>query len=123
MNSYSVNRFIASIPRRTIAKQAGCGPRALLRNRRNSGTNGPGRCFSTAESEQIPVIHPPTALQPPDVFSLDQRRSVSTSELDRYRDTRERIVILGSGWGGYSLSRSLDHKKYQVVLVGTITSN
>jgi NADH dehydrogenase len=47
----------------------------------------------------------------------EQKRHVSSAELDKYRDTRERIVILGSGWAGYTLSKEIDHKKYQVVIV------
>lgn len=38
-------------------------------------------------------------------------------ELDQRRDGRERVVILGSGWAGYSLGRDLDHRKYQKVIV------
>lgn len=34
---------------------------------------------------------------------------------------RERIVILGSGWAGYTLSRDLDARKYQVVVVSPRT--
>ncbi|KAF2005900.1 FAD/NAD(P)-binding domain-containing protein [Amniculicola lignicola CBS 123094] len=30
---------------------------------------------------------------------------------------RERVVILGSGWAGYTLARQLDSKKYQAVVV------
>lgn len=42
---------------------------------------------------------------------------MSLSELDRSRNGRERIVILGSGWAGYTLSRGLDHTKHQVIVV------
>ncbi|KAF2397265.1 pyridine nucleotide-disulfide oxidoreductase-like protein [Trichodelitschia bisporula] len=42
---------------------------------------------------------------------------LSTRELDATLNRRERVVILGSGWAGYSLSRTLDHRKYQVVIV------
>jgi NADH dehydrogenase FAD-containing subunit len=37
---------------------------------------------------------------------------VSNSKLGR-----ERVVILGSGWGGYTLARRLDSKKFQTVIV------
>lgn len=30
---------------------------------------------------------------------------------------RERVVVLGSGWAGYSLARQLDASKYQTVVV------
>ncbi|KAM3085343.1 hypothetical protein ACMFMG_002426 [Clarireedia jacksonii] len=44
-------------------------------------------------------------------------RSVSTHELDATRGDRERIVILGSGWSGFTLSRQLDPRKYQTVII------
>ncbi|CAK1367978.1 External alternative NAD(P)H-ubiquinone oxidoreductase B3, mitochondrial [Cercospora beticola] len=46
-----------------------------------------------------------------------QARHLSTQQLDEQRDGRERVVILGSGWGGFTLSRALDPRKYQIVLV------
>lgn len=30
---------------------------------------------------------------------------------------RQRVVILGSGWAGFTVARSLDHSKYQAVIV------
>ncbi|ELR03519.1 hypothetical protein VC83_03394 [Pseudogymnoascus destructans] len=45
------------------------------------------------------------------------RRSISTIELDRQKGDRERVVILGSGWAGFNLSRKLDKKKYQPVVI------
>ncbi|PSK55363.1 External alternative NAD(P)H-ubiquinone oxidoreductase B1, mitochondrial [Elsinoe australis] len=45
------------------------------------------------------------------------QRWMSIKQLDESRKGRERIVILGSGWAGYPLSRSLDHSKYQVIIV------
>ncbi|KIW73995.1 hypothetical protein PV04_02067 [Phialophora macrospora] len=36
-------------------------------------------------------------------------------------DPREKVVILGSGWAGYVLSRELDKKKYRVVVVSPRT--
>ncbi|OBT86268.1 hypothetical protein VE02_05574 [Pseudogymnoascus sp. 03VT05] len=45
------------------------------------------------------------------------RRSISTIELDRKKGDRERVVILGSGWAGFNLSRKLDKKKYQPVVI------
>jgi NADH dehydrogenase len=35
----------------------------------------------------------------------------------RHRADRERVVILGSGWAGYTLARQLNPKKYQAVVV------
>jgi len=37
--------------------------------------------------------------------------------LDSDRENRERVVILGSGWAGFTVARSLDTKKYQAVVV------
>jgi len=51
------------------------------------------------------------------VFDLPYSAESATSFIDEKRDGRERVVILGSGWAGYSLCRRLDHKKYQVVIV------
>ena len=31
--------------------------------------------------------------------------------------TRETVVILGTGWGGYSFLKNIDRKKYNVVVV------
>lgn len=38
-------------------------------------------------------------------------------QLDSQRQGRERVVILGSGWAGYGLSRDLDPRRYQIVVV------
>ncbi|KAF2222043.1 hypothetical protein BDZ85DRAFT_239083, partial [Elsinoe ampelina] len=46
-----------------------------------------------------------------------QQRYMSIQQLDNSRNGRERIVILGSGWAGYTLSRALNHTKYQVIVV------
>jgi len=48
---------------------------------------------------------------------LFDKAESTTTFIDEKRNGRERIVILGSGWAGYSLCRRLDHKKYQVVIV------
>ncbi|KAL2060585.1 hypothetical protein VTL71DRAFT_9226 [Oculimacula yallundae] len=45
------------------------------------------------------------------------RRGVSTQELDASKGDRERVVILGSGWSGFVLSRELDKKKFQTVVI------
>ncbi|KZF24722.1 FAD/NAD(P)-binding domain-containing protein [Xylona heveae TC161] len=51
------------------------------------------------------------------IVGYNQRRGVTTRDLDRRKGDRERVVILGSGWAGYTLSRELDPKKYQPVVV------
>ncbi len=50
-------------------------------------------------------------------FTGLQKRFVSLQTLDANQKGRERIVVLGSGWAGYSIARDLDQKKYQVVVV------
>ncbi|KAH8600981.1 pyridine nucleotide-disulfide oxidoreductase-domain-containing protein [Bisporella sp. PMI_857] len=45
------------------------------------------------------------------------RRNISTKELDAAKGGRERVVILGSGWAGFVLSRELDKKKFQPIIV------
>ncbi|KAI9658592.1 MAG: hypothetical protein M1821_002152 [Bathelium mastoideum] len=46
-----------------------------------------------------------------------QRRMISVGELDSRRDGRERVVVLGSGWAGYTVARKLDASKFQAVVV------
>ncbi|KAH0291488.1 FAD/NAD(P)-binding domain-containing protein, partial [Aureobasidium sp. EXF-3399] len=40
-----------------------------------------------------------------------------TRSIESSKGDRERVVVLGSGWAGYTLARDLDPKKYQVVVV------
>ncbi|KAI4732015.1 FAD/NAD(P)-binding domain-containing protein [Aureobasidium sp. EXF-10728] len=40
-----------------------------------------------------------------------------TRGIESSKGDRERVVVLGSGWAGYTLARDLDPKKYQVVIV------
>ena len=49
--------------------------------------------------------------------TIIQKRHITIQQLDAQKDNRERIVILGSGWAGYTLARDLNPKKYQIVLV------
>ncbi|KAF2195408.1 nucleotide-binding domain-containing protein [Zopfia rhizophila CBS 207.26] len=46
-----------------------------------------------------------------------QQRALTIKQLDYRRDDRERVVILGSGWAGYTIARQLNPKKYQAVVV------
>lgn len=46
-----------------------------------------------------------------------QRRSITIQDLDAQRNGRERVVVLGSGWAGYTLGRDLNPKKFQTVIV------
>jgi NADH dehydrogenase FAD-containing subunit len=45
--------------------------------------------------------------------TVQQLRKLTNSP----RSDRERVVILGSGWAGYTVARELDSKKYQAVVV------
>ncbi|PUU83502.1 pyridine nucleotide-disulfide oxidoreductase-domain-containing protein [Tuber borchii] len=49
--------------------------------------------------------------------SIIQRRTFSLQELDEKKGSRERVVILGSGWGGFGLARQLDLKHYQPLII------
>lgn len=46
-----------------------------------------------------------------------QQRGIAIQKLNDERDNRERVVVLGSGWAGYTFARELDSKKYQVVII------
>jgi NADH dehydrogenase FAD-containing subunit len=46
-----------------------------------------------------------------------QRRNITIQALDAARNGRERVVVLGSGWAGYTLARDLDPRKFQPVVV------
>lgn len=50
----------------------------------------------------------------PSVFIT--KRHLTIQQLDQQQNGRERVVILGSGWGGFSLSRALNPKKFQIVV-------
>jgi hypothetical protein len=118
MASYSLNRFVVTFSFRAAGRRPNCSSKVSQWDVGGARPLPSQRWFSTSEPEQIPVhtIAGPTA----DAYKLEQRRNVSTAELDKYRDTRERIVILGSGWAGYTLSKEIDHRKYQVVIVSKI---
>ncbi|KAB8345821.1 hypothetical protein FH972_022876 [Carpinus fangiana] len=49
--------------------------------------------------------------------SQTQSRGLTIADLDKSKGDRERVVILGSGWAGYPLARTLDPKKFQAVIV------
>ncbi|KAG9190022.1 NADH dehydrogenase [Alternaria panax] len=49
--------------------------------------------------------------------SLEQRRGITIEKLDEGRGKRERVVILGSGWAGFTVARSLDASKFQTLVV------
>ncbi|KAK5937106.1 hypothetical protein PMZ80_010646 [Knufia obscura] len=57
----------------------------------------------------------------------DSTRSFATSLRRLYadvadtKDSRERVVILGSGWAGYVVARNLDAKKYKVTVISPRT--
>ncbi|KAL3483228.1 pyridine nucleotide-disulfide oxidoreductase-domain-containing protein [Aspergillus germanicus] len=45
------------------------------------------------------------------------RRTLSTEMLQQPRKNKERVVILGSGWGGYTVSRKLSPKKFAPMVI------
>jgi len=116
MTSYSFNRFTVSLSYR-IATQR---PKPIHSPQQWStgGLAQPGRSKShlTQGGQEQAPFHA-TAVHVPETLRHEQRRPISTAELDKYRDTRERVVILGSGWAGYTLSKEIDHRKYQVVII------
>jgi hypothetical protein len=115
MTSLSMHRFIVNVSFRTAGRRANCNSRISRWEAGSFKQTESRRHFSSGEHEQVP-FHP-TAVHVPEARKYEQRRPISTAELDKYRDMRERIVILGSGWAGYTLSKEIDHKKYQVVIV------
>ncbi|KAL2862817.1 putative pyridine nucleotide-disulfide oxidoreductase [Aspergillus lucknowensis] len=44
-------------------------------------------------------------------------RTLSTDILQRPREGKERVVILGSGWGGYTVSRKLSPKRFAPLVI------
>lgn len=57
------------------------------------------------------------ASKPSHSFNAIHKRWLSLQQLDEQRKDRQRVVILGSGWAGFTLSRALDPKKFQLVMV------
>ena len=49
--------------------------------------------------------------------TISAARLFSTKALDARKGDRERVVILGSGWAGFVLSRNLSPKKFQTVVI------
>ncbi|KAL6238324.1 hypothetical protein BDW75DRAFT_201526 [Aspergillus navahoensis] len=57
-----------------------------------------------------------TLLRPPRQ-RWQSARPITTDILQKPRDDKERVVILGSGWGGYTMSRKLSPKRFAPVVV------
>lgn len=49
--------------------------------------------------------------------AIEARRFATTVEPPEAQSSRERVVILGSGWGGYTISRRLSSKKYDCTVI------
>ncbi|KAF1984395.1 pyridine nucleotide-disulfide oxidoreductase-like protein [Aulographum hederae CBS 113979] len=65
-------------------------------------------------------LHAPSRAQASSPLRRQQlRTAVTLPELNKDRDEsgRKRVVILGSGWAGYTIARRLDPRKFQVVIV------
>jgi NADH dehydrogenase FAD-containing subunit len=50
-------------------------------------------------------------------FSVVQVRHLTVSRKREDGDGRERVLILGSGWAGYTLARRLDPKKFHAIII------
>ncbi|KAL8923317.1 MAG: hypothetical protein Q9208_004717 [Pyrenodesmia sp. 3 TL-2023] len=55
--------------------------------------------------------------QSPQIRRAHSLAHASLQALDAAKGNRERVVILGSGWAGYILSRKLSPKKFQVLVI------
>lgn len=64
----------------------------------------------------IPAAHETRPVLAP-TLDREHRRGINITDLNASKGSRERIVILGSGWGGFSMARALDHTKFQIVIV------
>lgn len=117
MTSYSMQRFVVNISFRSARRRPNVNQQPTRLDTRGPTHGRWQRQFSSGDHEQVP-FHATTP-HLPENLKYEQKRSISTAELDKYRDTRERIVILGSGWAGYTLSKEIDHRKYQVVIVSS----
>ncbi|KIV99003.1 hypothetical protein, variant [Verruconis gallopava] len=115
MAANPVNRYALTFSFRATSRRTSSNSRPSLLDWASSRPHASVRYFTA--DEDYPVPKHTTTINAVEDLRLEQKRSISTAELDKYRDTRERIVILGSGWAGYTLSREIDHKKYQVVIV------
>src|ERR1700749_2314824 len=103
MPSHSMNRSVLTLSFRATSRRLNFGSKT---SRWEPGSSKPWasrRCFTSGDHEQL-AVHM-TAVHTADESRLEQKRSISTAELDKYKDTRERIVVLGSGWAGYTLSK------------------
>jgi len=72
------------------------------------------RSFST-----LGFQYQPASIRDEDGLTFDHSSGseLVANVIDEKKKGRQRVVILGSGWAGYSLCRQLDHEKYQVVIV------
>ena len=81
------------------------GHRRALASSANAGDRGGSSTVSsTAETITAPVLE-----------AIAKRKKVYTATYNR--EAKPSVVILGSGWAGYQLARSLDKSKYSVTVV------
>lgn len=66
------------------------------------------RVFPTQKQHVFPAWH---------TLPLSIKRQTRWITVDAVKGSRERIVILGSGWAGYVFSRDLAHKKFQPLVI------
>lgn len=74
------------------------------------------RIGALSKQRPLAVINYATVRQI-DCFSSKRSISSKGSFVDPDNTDRERIVILGSGWGGYTLSRQLSYKKFYPTII------
>ncbi|KAI9738302.1 MAG: hypothetical protein M1834_008800 [Cirrosporium novae-zelandiae] len=65
----------------------------------------------------ISGVASPLSLNPRSLISGIQKRTIASADIDATKGDRERVVVLGSGWGGHVFARNLNPKKYQAVVV------
>jgi NADH dehydrogenase FAD-containing subunit len=59
----------------------------------------------------------PSSLTPAFPQILSRRYASTDTDIDASKGDRERVVILGSGWAGHVLSRTLNRKKFQTLVI------
>lgn len=48
---------------------------------------------------------------------LFHQRTIVSMEKGRGEHAKEKVVIIGTGWGGWTLSQDLDDKKYDITVI------
>ncbi|KAF2102001.1 hypothetical protein NA57DRAFT_64631 [Rhizodiscina lignyota] len=76
------------------------------------------RCFSSPITQSsLRALRGGSPAVPVYNFGSHQRRDLSIAQLDNDKRDRQRVVILGSGWAGFTIARRLNPKLYQAIVV------